>query len=228
MTYVSRAFSPRSTNSIPSRYLKTALIWFPFVACAVMFSKYYIDDWTALHFMEVLKASKHLNKGTSDIPDLLTIDVIVICSFFWGRYAVLWWRRAPNEQMQSCRVAGTAVPLAYFLKWPFKFAFGRLNTRIWLASHVNDQFHWFQRGKHYDSFPSGHMLVFAALFTALWLFYPRYRPISAGLALILAASLVATGYHFVSDVIAGTYLGLLITILTAFCFEIICNREDLQ
>jgi len=221
MTCISRAISSLRINNIPNLNLKTALIWFPFVALAVVLSKCFIDDWIALRVMEMSRASFYLHTGTSEIPDLLTVDVSVVCGFFWGRYIILRQQGIANEQTQSCRVAGTAVPLAFFLKWPLKIVFGRLNPRIWLASHVSDQFHWFKSGKPYDSFPSGHMLVFAALFTALWLFYPRYRSISAGLALILAASLVVTDYHFVSDVIAGAYLGLFTTVLTAFCFEII-------
>jgi membrane-associated phospholipid phosphatase len=224
MTYAGRAIpSPRD----PNPNLKRALSWFPAVALSIVLCKYFIDGWIALHVMELLSASDNLRKTTSNIPDLLATAVVIICGFSWGRYFVLRRRKAGNEQMQSCRIIGTAVPLAFFLKWPLKFTFGRLNPRILLASHMSDKFHWFQRGEHYDSFPSGHMLVFAALFTALWLFYPRYRSIFLWLALLLAVALVATNYHFVSDVIAGAYFGLLITVLTNFYFEKIAAPDNL-
>ena len=49
---------------------------------------------------------------------------------------------------------------------------------------------------------------------ACWLFFPRYR--AACLAAIggLGIALVATDYHFLSDVIAGGYLGLVILVGT--------------
>jgi membrane-associated phospholipid phosphatase len=226
MTYTSTAISPLRGDNALNPNLKMALIWFPAVALAIVFSKYFIDDWIALRVMEILRASDYLREGTSDIPDLLTTAVVIVSGYFWGHYFVLWQRGTANEQIQSCRIIGTSVPLAFFLKWPLKFVFGRVNPRIWLASHMSDKFHWFHGGKYYDSFPSGHMLVFAALFTALWRFYPRCRSIFAWLALLLAAALVATDYHFVSDVIAGAYLGLLITVLTNFCFEKIYSQKD--
>jgi membrane-associated phospholipid phosphatase len=226
MTYAGRAVSPPRGDDKLIPNLKAALIWFPAVALAIALSKYFVDGWIAVRVMQLLDASDTLSEGTSDIPDLLTIAVIIICGFSWGRFFVLWRRGTDGEQMQSCRVIGTAVPLAFFLKWPLKFAFGRANPRTWLESRMSDKFHWFQTGEHYESFPSGHMLVFAALFTALWLFYPRYRSIFAGLALLLAAALVATDYHFMSDVIAGAYLGLLVTVFADCCFEKIFNRKD--
>lgn len=63
------------------------------------------------------------------------------------------------------------------------------------------------------------MTVFSAFFAAIWFFYPRYRSISIGLGLVLAVALVATDYHFLSDVIAGAYLGLIATCLSRICFE---------
>ena len=206
-------------NEIRNINLKTALISLPLIVSAILFSKYFLDDWIALRAMEILRSSDLLSIGTSDIPDLLATVVVIVCALFWGRYIVLKRHGTVGEQMLCCKVVGTAVPMAFFLKWPFKFTFGRLNTRIWLISHASDKFHWFQRGEHYDSFPSGHMMVFAAFFAALWFFYPCWRSIFAGLTLILALTLVATDYHFFSDVIAGAYLGLFVTLLTLFFFN---------
>jgi len=178
--------------------------------------------------MGLLKSSDFLRAGTSNIPDLLSMLVCLASGLFWGRYIILRRHGITNEQTQFCQIAGTAVPLAFFLKWPFKFVFGRVNPRFWLSSHVSVNFHWFHGGSNgYDSFPSGHMMVFGAFFAALWLFYPPYRLISIGLMLLLGTALVATDYHFVSDVIAGAYLGLFITFLTVICFEKISCKSGL-
>src|SRR6185437_665812 len=58
-----------------------------------------------------------------------------------------------------------------------------------------------------DSFPSGHMVLagaFAGVFMRLY--RASIRPLS-GLLLLAAALLVVGDWHFISDVIAGTFLG---------------------
>ena len=61
------------------------------------------------------------------------------------------------------------------------------------------------------SFPSGHANTIAAFMTALYLIKPRYRFIYLLIALMVMASRIVIGKHFVSDVVAGAYLGVLTT-----------------
>jgi membrane-associated phospholipid phosphatase len=68
------------------------------------------------------------------------------------------------------------------------------------------------------------MLVIGALLAAAWRFYPGTRALCLATATLLGIALVATNYHFVSDVIAGAYLGLLVEAV-AFTFLI---RDPLQ
>jgi membrane-associated phospholipid phosphatase len=51
------------------------------------------------------------------------------------------------------------------------------------------------------------MVVIVTLLAALWRFYPKSRPCCLLLGLILGVALIATDYHFLSDVIAGAYVG---------------------
>lgn len=192
---------------------------FPLVVLAVLVSLRFLDAWIALGAMELLKSSDLLQISTSDIPDVLFLLVCFGSGLLWGNYLILRNKGIINEQTRFFQLAGSAVPLAYFLKWIFKYVFGRINTRAWLANQVSADFHWFHGGGEYSSFPSGHMTVFSAFFAAIWFFYPRYRSISIGLGLVLAVALVATDYHFLSDVIAGAYLGLIATCLSRICFE---------
>jgi membrane-associated phospholipid phosphatase len=72
------------------------------------------------------------------------------------------------------------------------------------ARHV---LHWFM-GTESSSFPSGHM-VLAGAFAGVFMSYYRVSiwPLSA--LLLLAAGLLIFGdWHFLSDVIAGTFLGI--------------------
>lgn len=193
--------------------------YFPLAVLAVLTSWRFLDVWIALYVKEMLESNFLLQTSTSNIPDVLFMLVCIGSGLLWGRYLILRRKGIINEQSPFCQIAGTAVLFAFFLKWPLKLLFGRTNTRVWLVNQVSDDFHWFHGGGDYSSFPSGHMMVFAAFFAALWHFYPRYRSISAGLLLVLAFALVTTDYHYLSDVIAGAYLGLITTFLTKVCFE---------
>ncbi len=195
------------------------LRYFPLALLAVLASWRFLDAWIALHARDILGSNVLLQTSTSNIPDVLFLLVCMCSGLLWGRYFILRRQGIINKQSLFCQTAGTAVPLAFILKWPFKYVFGRTNTRIWIVNQVSDDFHWFNGGGDFSSFPSGHMMVFTAFFAALWHFYPRYRLISAGLLLVLASALITTNYHYLSDVIAGAYLGLITTFLTKVCFE---------
>ena len=207
------------SNHIRGMRQKKVTRFFPLAVLAVLASWRFLDTWIALCAKELLNSNVLLRTSTSNIPDVLCMVVCVGSGLLWSCFLMLRRWEITNELSRFCQIAGTAVPLAFILKWPFKFIFGRTNTRIWLANRVNDDFHWLQGGGDYSSFPSGHMMVFAAFFAALCHFYPRYRSISVGLLLLLAFALVITDYHYFSDVIAGAYLGLITTFLALVCFE---------
>jgi membrane-associated phospholipid phosphatase len=61
------------------------------------------------------------------------------------------------------------------------------------------------------SFPSGHANTIAALMTALYFVKPRYGLLYLLIALMVMASRVIIGEHFLSDVIVGAYIGFLTT-----------------
>jgi len=74
-------------------------------------------------------------------------------------------------------------------------------------------FEFLQLGYDTASFPSGHACTIAALCTAMYLFFPRWKYLWLLLALGIASTRVLCGAHFASDVIAGLYLGALATFL---------------
>lgn len=199
--------------------LKTVAGLFPVVTLAVLVSVYFLDAWIALEAMALLKSSVFLQNTTSDIPDVLFLLVCSGSCLLLGNYLILRHRGTINENTRFSLLAGYSIPFAYFLKWILKLVFGRTNSRAWLENRVSDSFHWFHGGGNFSGFPSGHMTVFAAFFSAVWLFYPRYRSVCVGLSLVLAVALVVTDYHFLSDVIAGAYLGLIATCLTRACID---------
>jgi lipid A 4'-phosphatase len=85
-------------------------------------------------------------------------------------------------------VFGRARPVLLFRDGLFGFT--------WAGAHANS---W--------SFPSGHSITVAALAVALYVIYPPAWPAYALLALFVMASRIVLEQHYLSDVIAGAYLG---------------------
>jgi len=59
------------------------------------------------------------------------------------------------------------------------------------------------------SFPSGHSTASFALATSLAMYWPAFTIIGMGTASLVAISRIYLGYHYPSDVIVGTALGIL-------------------
>ncbi len=93
-----------------------------------------------------------------------------------------------------------------------KLFFGVPNPAHVFLEGAGHRFH-FLAGSRESSFPSGHMILassFAGVFMRL---YPRAVVPLAVLLLIAAVALIVGDWHFVSDVIAGTSLGIAIGLL---------------
>jgi membrane-associated phospholipid phosphatase len=111
-------------------------------------------------------------------------------------------------------VSGISLSLAVVVKDQLKFAFGRTWPETWLRnnpSFIRDGvfgFFPFHGGPGYASFPSGHTTAICTLMTVLWLCYPRFRPLWALAMAAVAIGLVGANFHFLSDVIAGAFIGI--------------------
>jgi membrane-associated phospholipid phosphatase len=192
--------------------LNTRLLAISFAAilAAVVLGACFLDRPVALFFYRFALAHESLRRYTENIPDLLGPAVLGLTAFAWTAYLWLALRGVRNRHAEFFRLSGTCIPVAFGVKAVLKALVGRSGVRPWLTGNAPYTFHWLHGGSGFEAFPSGHMTVFSALATALWLYYPRSRTLSvAGLAL-LALALIATDYHFVSDVLAGTYLGVLV------------------
>ncbi|HUA01243.1 MAG TPA: phosphatase PAP2 family protein, partial [Candidatus Aquilonibacter sp.] len=60
------------------------------------------------------------------------------------------------------------------------------------------------------SFPSGHSITAFAIAIAIGLFYPYLQVCLLVVALLIASSRIILGMHFLSDVIAGSAIGILL------------------
>ena len=99
----------------------------------------------------------------------------------------------------------------------FRVCLGDIFGRYWPETWSNNNpsligdgtygFHPFERGDDLGSFPSGHAARILSFALVWFMSTPRIRAASAVVSLAMLLSLVLMNYHFVSDVIAGGFLG---------------------
>jgi membrane-associated phospholipid phosphatase len=104
-------------------------------------------------------------------------------------------------------VAGSAAIGAFavndnVLKW----IFGREDVATYLVDPTGPIFHMLG-GNVNSSFPSGHAVMVTAGLSACARVYPRLAPIAIALLAIMSAMLLLGHWHFLSDVIAGLFVG---------------------
>jgi membrane-associated phospholipid phosphatase len=129
-----------------------------------------------------------------------------------GVAAVFGWRpQAGGKILITC---GLATVMAFVMKEQLKFVFGRTwpetwtdNNPSWIGNGTYG-FHFFHGGEGWTSFPSGHTTMITAPMAVLWQRVRRWRWLWAVPVLAIAAGLFGADYHFISDMMAGVYLGI--------------------
>ena len=190
--------------------LKKIIADFPLVALFVIMSYFVLDEKIAFFVRRMWMASAPLLLFSADLPDVLFLLVCLTTAIAWIVFLYLVRKGIHNTHARFFQLIAISVPLANMLKAILKYAFGRTTTRFWLQHPHATEFHWFHGVGNYSGFPSGHMAVFTVLAAALWMYYPRHKTGYIVFMTILALALIATNYHFISDIIAGVYTGLFV------------------
>jgi membrane-associated phospholipid phosphatase len=161
------------------------------------------------------------------IPDPL-IPLAVITFILLGLRILV--SRTLSDFQAVAFVCSISVIVGETIKDQLKFIFGRTWPETWIGnnpSFIRDGvygFHFMHGGAAYQSFPSGHMAATCALMSVLWIWYPRLRALWAIAGLAVGAGLVGADFHFLSDVIAGAFVGLsigwMITAIWKLCVPI--------
>lgn len=181
----------------------------------------YLDQPLAAFARDYIYRNPAYYRHTADIPDLLLQLVLLVTLSTASLYLMRVRKGLFNRFTWFLREVAWVTPSAYLAKSVLKPLFGRANNRMWLTHPEEYGFHWFRGEGGFDSFPSGHMIVVVALFAALARYYPRTRGFCIAVALLLGLALMGTSYHFLGDVVAGSYTGIL---LEAFLFRVL-SRE---
>ena len=173
----------------------------------------YLDEPLAYYIKNHLFTDLHWSHLSANLPDLLLQVVLLTTCAAQVLYRARLRMGLRDAITHLSRLVAWAAPASYLVKSLLKYVFGRVNTRYWLEQPELYGLHWFQQREGCEGFPSGHMVVIVTLLAALWRFYPRLRPWCLLLGVLLGMALVATDYHFLSDVLAGAYLGVVIEAL---------------
>jgi membrane-associated phospholipid phosphatase len=128
-----------------------------------------------------------------------------------GVAAYVSWR--PGVRGRTAAVLCLSVFAAIAINTTVKLAYGRTwleswmgNNPSWICDGVFGSFP-FHGGPEWGSFPLGHTTIVATTANILWLVWPELRVVWGAIVAMVAASLIAGNYHFLSDIIGGFYLG---------------------
>jgi membrane-associated phospholipid phosphatase len=153
----------------------------------------------------------HLFEKLTLIPEALT-PLAVVAFMVLGLRGLTGGRLSRLQTVML--LSGVSLAVAVIIKDQLKFAFGRTWPETWTRnnpSFIHDGvygFYPFHGGGGYASFPSGHTTTICTVMTVLWICYTRFRPVYALCMAAVAIGLVGANFHFLSDVIAGGFLGL--------------------
>jgi membrane-associated phospholipid phosphatase len=188
---------------------KMWLVGFFATAAVVLVSVQWIDRPIALWIFDVFGGQRMPTQTADRVFSIPLVTTIVFVIF--GIIAVIGRRFSKLEAtIAMCAISTLATTV---IKDQLKFAFGRTWPDTWgpgIVSFVRDNvygFHFFQSGKSFESFPSGHAAVAAAVLSVVWILFPNRR-VSCTIGLIAVdIGLVALNLHFLSDVVAGSFVG---------------------
>lgn len=110
-------------------------------------------------------------------------------------------------------LSSISVLVTEITKSQLKYLFGRTWPETFVQnnpSFIRDGaygFNFLHGGAGYASFPSGHTAAICALVSVLWIMLPKGRPLYVLVVAAVVVGLIGADYHFLSDMIAGGFLG---------------------
>ena len=176
------------------------------VIVIVTLSYFYVDRDLAIYYKYSDALFKNFFKTITDLgkSEWYIIPSLVLF-FVFKKYGKLLYARYALYIFTTNVVAGIGV-------WLLKFPFGRYRPRVFFENG-DYGFSWFAIGHNYVSFPSGHSITIMTTVTAFALLFPRYKIPLLFVGAVIAFSRVGMGAHYLSDVIMGSYLGIVVAIV---------------
>jgi membrane-associated phospholipid phosphatase len=166
--------------------------------------------------------SRHLPDTVVSSPGLSIPLASALIFVVFGLSAVAG--RKFSELERALLLCDISILAADAIKNQLKYVFGRTWPDSWdpqIVSLIHDNaygFNFFHYGRSFESFPSGHAAVAASVMSVLWILFPRLRAVWALGVCAAGLGLLLLNLHFVSDVIAGTFIGISTGLFTVTLF----------
>ncbi len=179
-------------------------------AAAVAISYVFIDQPVAYFVHDHLAGYRTVFDLFSRLPKVIG-PLVVVCTLVLGVRAMM--NRSLPAVPATIVLSSLSLAFSDIVENWLKFAFGRTWPDTWIQNNpslIRDgvhSFNPFHGGPGFASFPSGHMLATCAILSVFWLRHPRSRPLCAVGIAVVFAGLLGADYHFVSDLIAGAWVG---------------------
>jgi len=168
-----------------------------------------IADFLELHFRHT-KGWIVLNAAL----DPLKVIVLAALLSLFGAGGMLIAAKPLPSWTHKPLICAVASMWALATEFVFKQIFGRAWPEpTYIRDHL-DGFRFLHATYGWTAFPSGHALNSFAIAAVVWQLVPRWRVPVMTLAVVVSAGMVACNYHWLSDVLAGAFLGVTIGWMT--------------
>jgi membrane-associated phospholipid phosphatase len=193
----------------PSSRLASWLCWLAVVTLTSIAMVGFVDAPLAFyvhdHVVSIVPLQKPLPLTEILLPLALVVSLILAIGVLRGRLL--------GEALLCCAMAAWAVMWSETFVVAFKRLAGRTlpitsipNTPSLLTNGTYGFFP-LHSGAGWESFPSGHVAAIAAVIGVLWHLDNRFRIGGAILLALAAADTVLHNAHFLSDALAGGFIG---------------------
>jgi lipid A 4'-phosphatase len=215
--YAGVARLPGMTAAIAARRGGLLGLWSAATGAAVALSILYVDRPLTIWFHE-RDADLHALFAFITKFGVSTGYLILTALLFLGlrlaardprlaawRERLVAWSYLPGFVFVSMAASGLTADLV-------KLLIGRSRPKLLFLPGEMYSFGFFATQADQWSFPSGHMANATALATALYFLWPRHVAACAIFALLIGASRVVLSAHYMSDVIGGAFIAVLVTL----------------
>lgn len=182
------------------------------VIIVIILCYYYVDRQVVYFFHSLNTRQYKLLDYIAEIPAVLILLLPIVLVYLMIRFS--FFKHSAADKVISLLVAASGI--GFTLREILKAIFGRYwtatfnNNNASLLTHNVYGFNWFQFNGANKSFPSGHMIGITVVAVIISMLYPKYRYLCFIAIMLVGLCQIILYFHFVSDVIAGVFIGALV------------------
>lgn len=191
------------------------LISIAIIICYLFVDKqvaYFFQQYQGTTFVNINKFITNFGKGTYYVPT--TLMGYIASRFIFKK----------NNLANLFLFGFLALIVSGFLCDIIKIVLSRARPPELFSNGIYG-FQFFKLSANMWSFPSGHATIISALMVALSLLYTRYWVGFIVILIVVSSSRVIINSHYPSDIIAGFYLG---SVITIYIFNQFQKRDKLK